>query len=501
MRKMHVVFLLLLLAPQAVAQTAAEAREAARAKHILDQTLQALGGEECLQQINSLLVIGKGTEFRSAEVQGRHPDKDTPTPHEERLAVNRQENKAAYEYRTARHDGSVRHRRYIYAEDLLTFADLMARQAGQRRSTTEDRLGYLRRVPHLLLWEAAQHSDRLRVGPETEVTGRPHQVLLFGPPDAARPLKLFLDRETYRLSKFEYSMDFPGLGEAVVEMVFQSWQAAKNLTQFPTGHQLRIAGKVYQEVRYEQVVVNDPLVEAAFTLPEELQHYLTPPGATTEITKGVFLVSNLSGFNPLFVEFKDFVLAVEAPARHPALDSVPPRSGASNEVSDAFIRKIRGRVPTKPIRYVAVTHYHSDHAGGVPAFLAAGATLLTTPSNQSFFARLGNASGAGSIETIPRKRVLTDGEQTVEIINVGTNPHTDEMLVVYLPRANFIYQGDLFYYSGHEAFPARARVIPMQFFARWLMQQRLSPHRIYGFHDFGFATMEHVRRILRWREQ
>ena len=492
--------------------TTQSSEDTRRAAQALDQAVQALGGMESLQRINSISLAGKGAEFRSAEVQGRHPEKDTRTDHEERLAVNLAENKAAYEYRTPRHDGSVRWRKYIFSGDQQIFADFIAQQAAPRRSSTAERLSYQRRVPHLLLLEAVKHQDSLKSVSEIEFEGKKQQVISFMPTGATVPLKLFLDAETHLLSKFEYVLDFPALGETAVEFVYRGWRASKELQQFPVGHQIRVAGKVYQEVNYDQVTVNDQAINAAFTLPDELQSYLTAPGAITEITKGVFLVEGLGGFNPLFVEFKDYILAVEAPASHPGLDTVPPRYGASGDVSETLIKKIKERIPNKPIKYVAITHYHSDHAGGARAFLAEGTTILTTPGNEQFFQHLAAAHlslnpdrleknpRAATIETITSKRVLTDGEQTVELISVGANPHTDEMLAVYLPKANFIYQGDLFYFSGDESFPTKGRVIIMQFFARWLRQQHLTPRRIYGFHGFGFATMEHVRRVMAWKD-
>ena len=42
-----------------------------------------------------------------------------------------------------------------------------------------------------------------------------------------------------------------------------------------------------------------------------------------------------------------------------------------------------------------------------------------------------------------KKRVFTDGKQTVEIIDIGPSPHADEMLIAYLPNEKLVFQGDL----------------------------------------------------------
>jgi hypothetical protein len=97
--------------------------------------------------------------------------------------------------------------------------------------------------------------------------------------------------------------------------------------------------------------------------------------------------------------------------------------------------------------------------------------------------------------------VISDGHREVVILNGGRTPHTDEALIVYLPRERILYQGDQFYYQGDETFPARDRLIPMRQFARWLVASRLPVDRIYGTHMVGYATMRHVRAVIDGRLQ
>lgn len=95
-----------------------------RRRAVLERALQALGGLERLKQIDSIYLKGKGSEFRSADLQG--PDPDTPTRafHEETIAVLPLQNKLLYEHRTGRHDGSFRWRRWMYAGEQRTVLDL-----------------------------------------------------------------------------------------------------------------------------------------------------------------------------------------------------------------------------------------------------------------------------------------------------------------------------------------------------------------------------------------
>jgi glyoxylase-like metal-dependent hydrolase (beta-lactamase superfamily II) len=142
--------------------------------------------------------------------------------------------------------------------------------------------------------------------------------------------------------------------------------------------------------------------------------------------------------------------------------------------------------------------------------MAEGATLLATPGLRGYFERLARAESALipdrlatagrtelRMEAIAARRVLTDGVRTVELINAGPTPHTEEALVVWLPAEQILFQGDLFYYDGEAGFPAPDRLLTMAAFGRWLERTGLCPQRIYGTHDRGVATMAHVRRAMR----
>jgi glyoxylase-like metal-dependent hydrolase (beta-lactamase superfamily II) len=157
---------------------------------------------------------------------------------------------------------------------------------------------------------------------------------------------------------------------------------------------------------------------------------------------------------------------------------------SGSAVSETMIQRIHRVVPGKPIRYFA----------GDPSPQRPRGRRQGVVRRRSHVARPG---ANPMIEAIARKRVLTDGTRTVELINVGTKPHTEEALVVWLPAERIVFQGDLFYYDGEPGFPERDRLISMAHFGRWLERVGLKPARIYGTHDRGVATMDHVRRAIR----
>ena len=110
--------------------------------------------------------------------------------------------------------------------------------------------------------------------------------------------------------------------------------------------------------------------------------------------------------------------------------------------------------PNKPIRYVMNTHAHSDHTGGLPAMIAEGATLITHKNNEEFFERalntprtlltdtLAKSPKKAKVESVGDKRVYTDGTRVVEFYHVPPAPHSNGLLIAYIPKEKILFQGD-----------------------------------------------------------
>ncbi|HEY6120567.1 MAG TPA: MBL fold metallo-hydrolase, partial [Pyrinomonadaceae bacterium] len=160
-----------------------------------------------------------------------------------------------------------------------------------------------------------------------------------------------------------------------------------------------------------------------------------PPPAVSKVADDVYLLQGLAGgtHNVLFVAFNDYVLVVEAPEQI---------IYGSNSVQ--ALAKIKETLPGKPIKYLVLTHHHSDHAGGFREYMAEGATIVTTAGNKSFLEKVAaidssllphssSARRTPVIETLEnKKRVFQDDKHVVELYDIGPNPHANEMIVVYL---------------------------------------------------------------------
>jgi glyoxylase-like metal-dependent hydrolase (beta-lactamase superfamily II) len=426
----------------------------------------------------------------------------------------------AWERKTPRNDRSLRWRRFIYRADSSGVIDWNAREGSMRALPVLEsrRRSLARRVPHLLLLEAAGSPERLEARGERAWHGRPHDLVAVNFPGPGS-LLLWFGRSPSVLHRAEYLTDLPGRGDVTVAWEWQDWKPDPTLGYVPRGHRILIDGQVYQEVRYARYLADTPAADSLLRIPAALMassaasrsavRPLTgeaPLQALGEVAPGVHIAS-VSGFVVMFVEFRDFVVAVEAPELHPGFESIP-ATRYGTRVTALFLDQIKARIPSKPVRYAIVSHHHSDHLGGLRSFAAAGATLIVAPGDRETVRRELDAprsvapdgwagrSADAVIETVRTRRVISDGERNLAIINVGRNPHTDENLFVWLPAERLLFEGDLFYYDEGEPFPPSGRNTMNRFFARWLQGHGIRPGAIYGVHNEGAAGPERLREAL-----
>jgi glyoxylase-like metal-dependent hydrolase (beta-lactamase superfamily II) len=169
-----------------------------------------------------------------------------------------------------------------------------------------------------------------------------------------------------------------------------------------------------------------------------------PPALTVTNEKlgdGVYrLTTGPGSYDSIIVEFKDYVMMLEA--------------GQSEARGLAYIAETKKLIPNKPIRYVMNTHPHSDHTGGLPALVAEGATIVTQKNNEAFLDKALNTPRTlltdalaknpkkAKIEAVTEKKVYSDGTHTVELYHVSPVPHTNGMLIAFLPKEKVLLQGD-----------------------------------------------------------
>jgi glyoxylase-like metal-dependent hydrolase (beta-lactamase superfamily II) len=171
---------------------------------------------------------------------------------------------------------------------------------------------------------------------------------------------------------------------------------------------------------------------------------------TEKLGDGLYrLTTGAGSYDSVVVEFKDYVMMLEA--------------GQSEARALAYVAEIKKLFPNKPIRYVFNTHPHADHTGGLPVLVADGATIITQKNNAEFLDRalntprtlmsdtLSNNPKKAKIEAVEEKKVYSDGTRTVEIYHVAPVPHSNGLMIAYIPKEKVLFQGDFSINPGEPA--------------------------------------------------
>jgi glyoxylase-like metal-dependent hydrolase (beta-lactamase superfamily II) len=475
-------------------ETLAE-RSQASARATLDRAVDSLGGAEALRSIEVVRLHLEGETRVRLQVPTPEPPFEAGT-NKETLLLDLKNNRFRFEQHEV-DTGFERNSTIVikggagtrYNHRARTITPISAGQAHQQPILRSYRL------PHLLLGHALERTNTLRSLGQDTFDGKPHEVFTFVMPDGEQ-VAVYVDTATGVVSKYELIVADPLTGEHASEIMFGDYTRA-GAALMPRTLRTREAGDVTLLARLT-VEINPPVTDQSFDVAAEgYARVNAPPDILEEkieqLADGVFVIRNVAAqnMNTLAVAFKDYVLAVEAPG--------------SSAGADAVIARIKTLIPGKPIRYVAVTHHHGDHIGGLRSYIAEGSTVITTPGNRKIVERLAAAPQRDRLAKHPRqleflflqkgKRVLTDGSRTVELIDIGPHPHTREMVIAYLPKERLVFQGDLFIVPNNDAPPGPPQLTGIRF-AEKLKALRLNVDRIAGVHG-RTATIEEFNRVMK----
>jgi glyoxylase-like metal-dependent hydrolase (beta-lactamase superfamily II) len=333
-----------------------------------------------------------------------------------------------------------------YDNRAKTVTPIPPDQASQQQFTQ-----YQRRLPNLLLRQALDRATSLRYLGEDDFDGRKQEVVTFVMADTQQ-VALYIDSATGLVSKYELLFVDSLEGVEASEIIFRDYQKVGNY-QVPRRWTNRQLGE--DQTRYTlQAEFNPPVTDESFRYSPAGYLQVKPVPTTLEenvdkLADGVYVIQNVTGQNQnsMAVEFADFVAAVEAPG--------------TSDGADALIKRIHELIPGKPIRYVAMTHHHGDHIGGMRSFIAEGATVVTTAENKPVIEAMAASKQNDRLGREPRKpeflllengrRTIEDGKQRLELIDIGPNPHAKQMVIAWLPAEKVVFQGDLFFVPANDA--------------------------------------------------
>ncbi len=403
-----------------------------RAQTIISNAVEAYGGAERLNAMNSLIIRNETTAIASGQSRNPGPPFDRNTnagldaiDFENSIFVNQARgNGGGFEFDNA----TIINGEQSYQ---LNFRAGSAAPIAQPDFNTSSG-PFIRVTPALLVKQLQARAQTAHYLGDADVDGNSHEVVAFSM-EVGPAISLYFDKQTHMLNKSERV--FPGFG--LIEYRFYDYTTIEGIP-FNGRFDLFVNGDSNLERKTTGTQVNVD-ISSLTELPSNLNQVAAiepDPLSLQELADGVYLVGG-TGTYAMFIEMDDYVIAVGGTA------GIPDR-----------ISELRNVLPDKPIRYGVLTHHHNDHILGVPVYAGEGATVIASSAHAEV---VRNNAGDGNelkLETVEQRKVLEDGSRRVEIIDIGPTAHSEHLLVTYLPEEGILFEAD------HFAMPAAGPVPP-----------------------------------------
>ncbi len=275
------------------------------------------------------------------------------------------------------------------------------------------------------------------------------------------------------------------LGDITLSTTFEDYQDADGL-KLPARLTTRVDEFATAEYRIGTHGVNEDagnLGAPADAAAQPAVSAAAPANVTGEsLGRNVWLLAGQSHHSVL-VGFKDHGVLIEAPQH--------------DTRTLAVIAKARELLGDKPLTTLVITHHHFDHTGGLRAAVAEGLKVITHDGNQPFVERMAERPHTRAPDHLAQNpkepdigRVgsgltLEDETMTLQLLPVS-GPHSETMLVAWLPRDRLLVQADV--YSPGSAVHSFAGK-----FLEDVRALRLSPVRIVPLHGAVVPFAQFVR--------
>jgi hypothetical protein len=311
----------------------------------------------------------------------------------------------------------------------------------------------------------AMHRAPDRVQPSEDVNGQPAV--------AFEEFRVAFDPATGLPSRVR-TLDYDNIwGDVTYDVVFSDWREFGGV-KIPAQRKTELDGRTVVETQLTDVRLNAPVDAARFEVPAALRAGAPQPATRNvpyqwvirrqfigvyldsdnvsydtrgsaglrlqEIAPGVHQVQGGS-HNSLVVEMSDHLIVVDAPV--------------TDAQSNWLVGQTRARFPGKPIRLLALTHHHMDHAGGLRGILVEGGTLVVGQGAGPHYRRVLAAPMTRNpdlparsfhmtpILEVPESHVMSDATGRQVVVYVIDNPHAKSTLMAWIPHAKLGYVTDI----------------------------------------------------------
>ena len=266
------------------------------------------------------------------------------------------------------------------------------------------------------------------------VDGKKMTVISFTVPGQLKVEAFVNDRNL--VEKVDSWNTNPVLGDMATEMTYADYKDFGG-AQFPTRITQKRGGFPTLDLTVTDVKPNAP---ADIQAPDNVRQASVKVTAD-KVADGVWYLTG-GTHHSVLIEMSDHLVVIEGPQ--------------DDARAAAVIAEVKKLVPNKPIKYVVNTHHHFDHAGGLGAFAADGATIITHDANKVFLEqslaaprtiqpdKLAQSGKKATVEGMQDKRVLSDATRAVELYLIKGTPHGDGLIMAYLPKEKLLVEADVF---------------------------------------------------------
>jgi hypothetical protein len=302
--------------------------------------------------------------------------------------------------------------------------------------------GTSRYVPALILQKAAQNYQSVTYEGEAEIAGAPMSVLEVSWNERTR-LRLFIAQGDKRLRRVAALAPDALIGDDAGVFDYYGGKDVDGLW-FPERVTQSRRGAVILDLKVESAKLNAEIPATAYDVDPVYKQIEGSKMAAVKVTDNIYEVRDFGGgaYRAQFVDMGSFLVGFEAPLGYPVSRQV---LGAMKKLVD------------KPVKYVVISHFHSDHAGGVGAYVEAGATVVTVQDNADVLTRYAQArsvfAGAKPAgDGAPKFEIVTGGTldlagddgRKLTVYRLRNLPHVEEMLMLYDPASKTLMNGDMY---------------------------------------------------------